>query len=408
MDFAGVTSARPVPTMGCQQAPLPREPQRTAPDGWSSPDWRPPESSRPEVQRSPRVSRAPRAATASADLVLGRGLGPAPGSSPAFRRVAALQADLTRAAALLSVRRRPRPPGSPLRRRRRGRRPRAPPAGPPRGGRAPQHPDDEGLDPPSRSTTAPPGQWWRRARGRTTDDDEHEDGDDDERGTRARWTTAAWSPRPRRRCSPAPPCGLPATSRRPQQRQAGRGPGRRRRRRLPPWRSSRSRSTRRARRWPTCGQRRQAGEAGQRGHQGPEGRHRVDRQSRSSSGSSRAAPLVALVVVEDQRQGEEVVAPAHAGQHRRVRVTEARLMAHDLRTSFRSMASEIRFWVVRPGEHADGPGLGRARGVSTGSPRATRFDPQSALMQRERGRASWMSSRRSASTRSGGVRRLRS
>ena len=63
--------------------------------------------------------------------------------------------------------------------------------------------------------------------------------------------------------------------------------------------------------------------------------------------------LVRLLVVEEEHAREEVVAPAVAGQRRRVRVTEAALVSQDLRISVRSMASEIRFWVVAPGEQAE-------------------------------------------------------
>lgn len=69
-------------------------------------------------------------------------------------------------------------------------------------------------------------------------------------------------------------------------------------------------------------------------------------------------------------------------------MTVTRDVAQDLRISFRSMASEIRFWVVTPGPQAEERAAAARAVVERVASTCTRFDPQSALMRaNEAGRA---------------------
>ncbi|MFN8168603.1 MAG: FAD:protein FMN transferase [Candidatus Nanopelagicales bacterium] len=64
-------------------------------------------------------------------------------------------------------------------------------------------------------------------------------------------------------------------------------------------------------------------------------------------------------------------------------------MTDDLRVSFRSMASEIRFWVVGPTDDADAKVAAAREVVERVAASCTRFDPQSALMQANEAGRRW-------------------
>ena len=64
-------------------------------------------------------------------------------------------------------------------------------------------------------------------------------------------------------------------------------------------------------------------------------------------------------------------------------------MSQDLRISFRSMASEIRFWVVAPGEQAEDRVASAREVVERVAASCTRFDPDSALMRANAEGRSW-------------------
>ena len=62
----------------------------------------------------------------------------------------------------------------------------------------------------------------------------------------------------------------------------------------------------------------------------------------------------------------------------------------DLRTSFRSMASEIRFWIHQPHEHAAVKVQEARESFESVASSCTRFDPSSALMQANAAGKSWV------------------
>ena len=70
-------------------------------------------------------------------------------------------------------------------------------------------------------------------------------------------------------------------------------------------------------------------------------------------------------------------------------MTEAAETSTDLRTTFRSMASEIRFWVVAPAPDAETRVAAARAVVERVAASCTRFDPQSALMRANEAGRSW-------------------
>lgn len=62
----------------------------------------------------------------------------------------------------------------------------------------------------------------------------------------------------------------------------------------------------------------------------------------------------------------------------------------DLRVEFRSMASDIRFWVVRPGDDAGSRALAAQEIVERVAASCTRFDPDSALMSANASGRRWV------------------
>lgn len=70
-------------------------------------------------------------------------------------------------------------------------------------------------------------------------------------------------------------------------------------------------------------------------------------------------------------------------------MTGTAAVTDDLRVSFRSMASEIRFWVVDPGPDAEARAAAAREVVERVAASCTRFDPQSALMQANAAGCAW-------------------